>query len=95
MKPNFEWDEKKAKSNIKKHGITFEEATTVLQDELSLTIHDIAHSITEERFVDIGLSSNGQVLVVIFYTERGNNIRILSCRKATTQERKVYETQNS
>ncbi len=94
MKPNFEWDEKKAKSNIKKHGVTFDEAMTVLQDEFSLTIHDIAHSTTEDRFVDIGLSSSGQVLVVI-YTERGNNIRILSCRKATTQERKVYETQNS
>lgn len=94
MKSNFEWDEKKAKSNIQKHGVTFEEATTVLQDELSLTMNDIAHSMDEERFIDIGLSSNGQIMVVT-YTERGNNIRIISCRKATPVERKAYETQNN
>lgn len=93
MKPNFEWNQTKAKSNFQKHGVTFEEATTVFQDELSLTINDIAHSITEERFVDIGLSANGDVLVVT-YTERASNIRIISCRKATPKERKAYETQN-
>ena len=93
MKSNFEWDEKKAKSNIQKHGVTFEEAATVLKDKLSLTMNDIAHSIGEERFIDIGLSSSGQILVVT-YTERGNNIRIINCRKATSAERKAYETQN-
>ncbi len=93
MKSNFEWAEKKAKSNIQKHGVTFEEATTVLQDELSLTMNDIAHSMDEERFIDIGLSSNGQILVEP-YTERGNNIRIINCRKATPVEGKTYETQN-
>ena len=94
MKSNFEWDEKKASSNVQKHGVTFEEATTVLQDELSLTIHDAPHSIAEERFAEMGLSSKGHILVVI-YTERGNNIRILSCRKATAHERKAYETQTN
>ena len=93
MRSNFEWDEKKAKSNIQKHGVTFEEAATVLQDELSLTMNDITHSMDEERFIDIGLSSNVHVLVVT-YTERGNNIRIINCRKATPAERKAYETQN-
>jgi uncharacterized DUF497 family protein len=94
MKSNFEWDEKKAKINFQKHGVTFEEATTVLQDGLSLTMNDIVHSTDEERFIDIGLSSNGHILIVT-YTERGNNIRIINCRKATTAEKKAYETQNS
>ena len=94
MKSNFEWDEKKAMSNIQKHGVTFEEATTVLQDELSLTLNDIAHSMDEERFIDVGLSSNGHILVVT-YTEHGNDIRIISCRKATPVEREAYETQNN
>ncbi|NCP15485.1 BrnT family toxin [bacterium] len=92
MKSNFEWDEKKAKRNTQKHGASFEEAITVLQDELSLTMNDPIHSIGEERFIDIGLSSNGHVLVVT-YTERGSHIRIISCRKATPAERKAYETQ--
>ncbi len=57
-------------------------------------MNDIAHSIGEECFIDIGLSSSGQILVVT-YTERGNNIRIINCRKATSAERKAYETQNN
>jgi len=93
MKSNFEWDEKKAKINIDKHGVSFEEATSVFQDESSLTRKDTTHSIDEERFIDIGLSSKGRILVVA-YTERGNNIRIISSRKATPTERKAYETQN-
>lgn len=94
MKPNFEWDEKKAKTNFQKHGVSFEEATSVFQDESSLTMNDIAHSADEERFIDIGLSSKRRILVVV-YTERKNNIRIISCRKATLVERNAYETQNS
>jgi len=93
MKSNFEWDEKKAKINIQKHGIGFEEATSVFQDESSLTMSDPIHSTEEERFIDIGFSSKGRILVVA-YTERGNNIRIISCRKAIPAERKAYETQN-
>lgn len=94
MRSNFEWDEKKAKLSIQKHGINFEEAATVLQDELSLTMNDVHHSLDKERFIDIGPSSSGRILVVT-YTERGNNIRIISCRKATLVERKAYETQNN
>lgn len=94
MKSNFEWDEKKAKINIHKHGVSFQEATTIFQDTFSLTMNDVVHSTDEERFIDIGLSSNGHILVVT-YTERKNNIRIISCRKATLAEKKAYETQNN
>ncbi len=90
MKLNFEWDEDKAKANLKKHRVSFDEATTVFLDPFSLTILDPCHSLEEQRYIDIGSSDKGHVLVVI-YTERGSNIRIISCRKATSSERKLYE----
>ena len=93
MKLVFEWDENKADTNLRKHGISFLEALTVFQDESSLTFSDYSHSEDEERYIDIGRSSKGQILLVV-YTERANNIRIISCRKATAAERQTYETQN-
>ena len=93
MKSAFEWDENKATTNLRKHGVNFYEALTVFQDEFSLTFSDYSHSDDEERFIDIGRSSKGQILLVV-YTERANHIRIISCRKATVAERKTYETQN-
>lgn len=91
MKLNFEWDEKKAKANLKKHKITFDEATTVFSDPYSITIQDPDYSSEDEqRYVDIGGSDKDRVLVVV-YTERGKNIRIISCRKATRMERRRYE----
>ena len=90
MKLSFEWDEEKAKANLKKHRVGFDEATTVLNDSFSITIPDPDHSVDEQRYIDIGISDNGRVLVVV-YTERGSNIRIISCRKATPSERKLYE----
>ena len=90
MKLSFEWDEEKAKANLKKHRVSFDEATTVLNDSFSITIPDPDHSVDEQRYIDIGSSDNGRVLVVV-YTERGSNIRIISCRKATPSERKLYE----
>ncbi len=90
MKLSFEWDEEKAKANLKKHKVSFEEATTVLIDSFSITISDPDHSVDEQRYIDIGISDKGRLLVVI-YTERGSNIRIISCRKATPSERKLYE----
>ena len=90
MKLNFEWDEKKAKSNRKKHGIGFDEAATVFLDPLSMTIPDHDHSAEEQRYIDIGSSEKGRVLVVV-YTDRGVNIRIISCRRATYSERRYYE----
>ena len=90
MKLNFEWDEEKAKANLKKHRASFDEATTVFIDPFSITIPDPDHSMDEQRYIDIGSSSKGHVLVVA-YTERGSIIRIISCRKATSSERKLYE----
>ena len=90
MKRGFEWDEEKAGANFKKHRIGFDEATTVLSNRYSLTIHDPDHSAREHRYIDIGASDKGRVLVVV-YTERGSNIRIVSCRRATRAERKRYE----
>jgi uncharacterized protein len=90
MKLNFEWDEEKAKANLKKHRVSFDEATTVFIDPFSITIPDHDHSVDEQRYIDLGSSDKGRVLVVV-YTERGSNIRIISCRKATSSERKLYE----
>ena len=86
----FEWDSQKAKSNIKKHGVSFEDASTAFRDPLSLTIDDPLHSTGEDRIVLIGMSHKGRLLVVI-HTERGNNIRIISAREATKKERNSYE----
>jgi uncharacterized DUF497 family protein len=93
MKLNFEWDEEKAKANLKKHRINFDEATTVFSDPFSITINDPDHSVDEQRYIDIGSSGKGRVLVVV-YTERGSSIRIISCRKAIPSERKLYEESN-
>ncbi|MBD2341189.1 BrnT family toxin [Calothrix sp. FACHB-156] len=90
MDLGFEWDEEKAKENLRKHGISFEEAKTVFNDPFAITINDPKHSIDEERYINIGLSARGKLLVVV-YTERQLNIRIISCRQATKSEQKVYE----
>jgi uncharacterized DUF497 family protein len=90
MRFNFEWDEEKASSNYKKHKVDFEEATTVFLDPFSMTIPDPEHSEFEARYIDLGLSDKGRLLIVV-YTERGLNIRIISCRKASNYEWKTYE----
>jgi uncharacterized protein len=90
----FEWDAKKARENLRKHRIGFDEAKTVLGDPLLLTYPDESHSETEERSISIGLSARRRVLLVV-HTERPDTtgwvIRIINCRKATSLERKVYE----
>lgn len=93
MRPHFEWDEEKAKANYRKHKVTFEEAVSVFRDPFSITIPDPDHSLNEDRYIDIGVSDKGRVLVVA-YTERGTRIRIISCRKATPTERRRYEEGN-
>ena len=90
MPLNFQWDENKARTNLAKHGVGFEEAATVFGDPLSLTIPDPAHSQNEDRFVILGTSHNGKLLVVV-PTERGESIRLISARRASRQERKKYE----
>jgi uncharacterized DUF497 family protein len=88
MALRFEWDERKADSNSKKHRVSFPEATTVFADPLSITIADPDHALAEERFVDIGRSHRGRLLVVS-YAERGDNI--ISARVASRPERSKYE----
>ena len=90
MQTLFEWDRDKAKANLRKHGVGVEEAQTVFTDPLSITLPDPDHSADEERFIDIGMSDNHRVLVVM-YTERGPRIRLISVRRATLAERKQYE----
>ena len=86
----FEWDPREARSNLAKHGVGFEEASTVLGDSLSITIPDPEHSRSEERYVTLGTAFNGKLLVVV-HTDRGDNIRIISARRASRRERKSYE----
>jgi len=83
------WDENKAKSNYKKHGISFEEAQTVLESDRQLIIEDTDHN--EERFIALGLSKRLNLLVVVYCYRLVDVIRIISARKATKRERKVYE----
>ena len=86
----FEWDGEKEKQNIRKHAISFDEAVTVFYDPLSATFHDPDHSITEDRFITVGYSPQGHLLVVS-HTEREDKIRIISARPATISERKRHE----
>ena len=89
----FEWDEGKDQQNRHKHGVGFDEAKTVFGDPLAITIADPEHAEEEDRFLDLGISAQGRLLVVS-YTERGSNIRIISCRKANKSERRIYEQTN-
>ncbi len=90
MALTFEWDSRKARTNIYKHRVRFEDAAGVFGDPLSLTIPDPLHSQAEERFVTIGRTPIGKLLVVV-HTERRDNIRIISARPASRQERRAYE----
>ena len=90
MRVIVEWDSTKARRNLRKHGVSFEEATTLFTDPLSSTIEDPLHSEDEDRFVIIGQSIQGRILVVV-HTDRGDKIRIISARVATASERKQYE----
>jgi uncharacterized protein len=86
----FQWDPKKAKENLETHGISFDEASTAFGDTLSLAIYDPLHSEEEDRFILIGNSHRNRLLVIV-HTERAENIRIISARKATKKERKQHE----
>lgn len=85
----FEWDSNKAKTNVLKHNVSFEEATTVFGDNRSITIDNPLRSLHEKRFVTIGISAKKRILVVV-HTERGEKIRIISARPASRKERKQY-----
>jgi uncharacterized DUF497 family protein len=93
MPLSFEWEQNKAKTNLGKHGVSFEEAATVFGDAFSLTIPDPGHSQMEERWIVLGWSHQRKLLVVV-HTERGDSIRIISARLASRRERKQYEESN-
>ena len=86
-----EWDEEKAAANISKHGVSFEEASTVFDDRLATTILDPDHSFNEERWLTTGLSIRDRLLVV-WHTNRGLVVRIVGARLATANERRTYES---
>lgn len=86
----FEWDKDKAAANVQKHGVTFEEASSVFADPLAAIFDDKAHSYEESREIIVGHSEEGRLLPVSF-TERGEAVRVISARKATKRERKDYE----
>ncbi len=87
----FEWDPKKATSNVAKLGVSFDEGATVFGDPLATTIPDPDHSASEHRLVTVGLSSSDRLLVVC-HVERGDHIRLISARESSQHERKQYET---
>lgn len=89
---DFEWDEEKNRQNASKHGVGFAEASTVFGDPLEVTITDPDHSIAEQRFLSVGLSEGGRVLVVSYVERGGGTIRIISAREASRRERNSYES---
>ena len=86
----YHWDAKKAARNLSKHGVSFQEAITVFDDPLFVIFADPDHSLREKRFIIMG-ESNQHRLLVVAYTERLNEIRLINARKATPKEREVYE----
>ncbi len=95
MEYNFEWDVVKARANIIKHDVSFEEASTIFKDSNALSLYDAAHSSSfEDRYITIGIASTGRILVVVhnFYvlTNKDSVVRIISSRKATKKERNCY-----
>ena len=91
---SFEWSPAKARSNFKKHGVSFEEAQSVFYDEFARQFYDKDHSSKEERFILLGMSNQSRVLIVCHCERTGDVIRIISARKATRKERKFYEGPN-
>jgi len=86
----FEWNERKAAANLRKHRVSFHEAKTVFDDPLYVDFYDPDHSIDEHRYIIIGESKRGRLLIVS-YTERANHVRLIGARKVTDAERKAYE----
>jgi uncharacterized DUF497 family protein len=86
----FEWDSEKVTANLSKHGVSFDEARTVFDDPLYVDFYDPDHSVEEQRYIIIGQSESGRLLMVS-YTERDDTIRMISSREVTPEERKAYE----
>jgi uncharacterized DUF497 family protein len=89
----FEWDPKKAASNLRKHRVSFEEAASVFSDLLATVYEDPDHSAREKRYLTVGTSSRGRLLHIA-YSDRGERIRIINARKVTSKERELYEKED-
>ncbi len=89
MEHRFEWNDEKARKNLEKHEVSFDEASTIFDDPMFITLLDSEHSQDEDRFITIGLSSKNRLLLVA-HTERKDKIRIISARKAAKNEEKFY-----
>ena len=87
----FEWDSRKADTNLKKHGVSFLEAQSVFYDDYALQFYDEDHAETEDRFVMLGTSNRSRILVVVHAVRTGSTIRIVSARKATANESRYYK----
>jgi hypothetical protein len=90
MRTKFVWDTAKATSNLKKHEVGFDEASTIFDDPLFITFVDEEHSLDEERYITVGMSRRSRILLVA-HTEVGEQTRIISARKATKREQEFYE----
>lgn len=86
----FEWDKRKEVANIRKHGVSFHEASTVFLDPLSMTFYDPDHAEDEDRYITLGMTKNGRLLFVS-HADRGERVRIISAREASKLERNAYE----
>ena len=89
---DFDWDRRKARTNLRRHGVSFHEAATVLRDPLGITVYDPDHSEEEDRYVTIGTSEGGRLLMVS-HTDHGDHVRIISARGLTRAEREAYESE--
>ena len=87
----YEWDEAKAASNVSKHGVSFDEARTVFLDVFALRVFDGPHSSDEDRFIIIGMSDHARVLTVVYVERTEETMRLISARRATSRERRIYE----
>jgi uncharacterized DUF497 family protein len=90
----FEWFRLKAEANLRKHGVSFEEAKTAFSDEVQVHYPDHAHSIGEQRFICLGMSDQQRLLMIVYTEEAPENIRIISAREATRREEKIYAGQS-
>jgi hypothetical protein len=86
----YQWDPEKAEINFRKHGVSFEEASTVFDDALAGSFHDLDHSDEEDRFLTVGRSASDRI-VIVSHTYRGDNVRIISARPAAPKEVRAYE----
>lgn len=92
MIPNFDWDLGKARENVRKHGVTFEEAATVFADDDAVIEDDVEHSTSEDRFIIVGMSARERILLTVYTIRYADTVRIISSRHATQHERRAYET---